>query len=110
MKDLKIEYRDGKLVELCVDGVTIDTATSIDLSHLMSHGQAPKFTLVMPVTPTRSLNTDDVHSKVALHDIKKQLGDEGLVEFGAHPVTSRMGGYQPMPLREGEPLPPPKKP
>lgn len=33
MKDLKIEYRDGKLTELSIDGVSFDTLTGISFSH-----------------------------------------------------------------------------
>ncbi len=33
MKDLKIEYRDGKLVELSIDGVSFNTVTAITFSH-----------------------------------------------------------------------------
>ncbi|EOI5817247.1 serine acetyltransferase [Cronobacter dublinensis] len=33
MKDLKIEYQDGKLVELSIDGVSFNAVTAITLSH-----------------------------------------------------------------------------
>ncbi|WP_024558479.1 serine acetyltransferase [Franconibacter pulveris 1160] len=33
MKDLKIEYRDGKLVELSIDGVSFKNVTAITFSH-----------------------------------------------------------------------------
>lgn len=33
MKDLKIEYRDGKLTELSIDGISFDTLTGISFSH-----------------------------------------------------------------------------
>lgn len=33
MKDLKIEYQDGKLVELSIDGVSFNTVTAITFSH-----------------------------------------------------------------------------
>ncbi|WP_286778050.1 serine acetyltransferase [Leclercia sp. UBA1284] len=33
MKDLKIEYRDGKLTELSIDGVSFNIVTAITFSH-----------------------------------------------------------------------------
>lgn len=33
MQDLKIEYRDGKLVELSIDGVSFKSITAINFSH-----------------------------------------------------------------------------
>lgn len=33
MKDLKIEYRDGKLIHLSVDGVEMTQITSVQFSH-----------------------------------------------------------------------------
>ncbi len=33
MQDLKIEYRDGKLVELSIDGVSFKTVTAITFNH-----------------------------------------------------------------------------
>ena len=33
MKDLIIEYRDGKFVQLAIDGVAMKTVTSIQFSH-----------------------------------------------------------------------------
>ncbi|MHC0023222.1 hypothetical protein [Enterobacter vonholyi] len=33
MKDLIIEYRDGKFVQLAIDGVEIKHVTSIQFSH-----------------------------------------------------------------------------
>ncbi|RCJ76738.1 serine acetyltransferase, partial [Klebsiella pneumoniae] len=33
MQDLKIEYQDGKLVELSIDGVSFLSASSISFSH-----------------------------------------------------------------------------
>lgn len=33
MQDLKIEYRDGKLVELSIDGMSFLSASSISFSH-----------------------------------------------------------------------------
>ncbi|MGP1101980.1 serine acetyltransferase [Serratia sp. CY68630] len=33
MQDLKIEYRDGKLVEMSIDGVSFLSAAAISFSH-----------------------------------------------------------------------------
>lgn len=33
MQDLKIEYRDGKLVELSIDGICFMSVTAISLNH-----------------------------------------------------------------------------
>ncbi|HGA2239977.1 TPA: hypothetical protein ACIRVD_001586 [Enterobacter roggenkampii] len=33
MKDLSIEYRDGKFVQLVIDGVVMKGVTSIEFSH-----------------------------------------------------------------------------
>lgn len=33
MQDLKIEYRDGRLVELSIDGVSFLSASAISFSH-----------------------------------------------------------------------------
>lgn len=33
MQDMKIEYRDGKLVELSIDGVCFMSVTAISLNH-----------------------------------------------------------------------------
>jgi len=33
MQDLKIEYRDGKLVELSIDGICFMSVTAISINH-----------------------------------------------------------------------------
>ena len=33
MQDLKIEYRDGKLLELSIDGICFMSVTAISLNH-----------------------------------------------------------------------------
>lgn len=33
MKDQRIEYRDGKLVEFSIDGIRFDSVTAITFSH-----------------------------------------------------------------------------
>ena len=48
MKDLKIEYRDGKLVELSIDGVKFSSVTAISLSHDIGE-TLPTVSLTMPL-------------------------------------------------------------
>ncbi|WJW87054.1 MULTISPECIES: hypothetical protein [Enterobacter] len=38
MKDLSIEYRDGKFVRLVIDGVEMKDVTSIQFSHAVGQG------------------------------------------------------------------------
>ncbi len=48
MQDLKIEYRDGKLVELSIDGLSFKTVTAITFSH--TAGEAlPTVSLTFPL-------------------------------------------------------------
>lgn len=56
MKDLSIEYRDGKFVHLVIDGVVMKRVTSIEFSH--SAGQdVPTLTVSGHVWP--ELEKDD---------------------------------------------------
>ena len=48
MKDLKIEYRDGKLTELSIDGVSFDTLTGISFSHTVGE-TLPTVSLTFPI-------------------------------------------------------------
>lgn len=48
MRDLKIEYQNGKLVELSIDGVDFKTITAITLRHEISE-VLPNVTLTFPV-------------------------------------------------------------
>ncbi len=48
MKDLKIEYRDGKLVELSIDGVSFNTVTAITFSHEVGE-TLPTISLTFPL-------------------------------------------------------------
>ncbi|EPN9631520.1 serine acetyltransferase [Cronobacter sakazakii] len=48
MKDLKIEYQDGKLVELSIDGVSFNTVTAISFSHEVGE-TLPTVTLTFPL-------------------------------------------------------------
>ncbi|EOC9365686.1 hypothetical protein ACJCHP_002330 [Enterobacter asburiae] len=44
MKDLSIEYRDGKFVRLVIDGVEMKDVTSIQFSHAVGQ-EVPKVTV-----------------------------------------------------------------
>lgn len=44
MKDLSIKYRDGKFVQLAIDGVEIKDVTSIQFSHAVGQ-DAPTVTI-----------------------------------------------------------------
>ncbi|HIH9640172.1 TPA: serine acetyltransferase [Klebsiella pneumoniae] len=48
MQDLKIEYRDGKLVELSIDGVSLLSASAISFSHTANE-TLPTIILTMSV-------------------------------------------------------------
>ncbi|MBE5251739.1 serine acetyltransferase [Mixta mediterraneensis] len=55
MKDLKIEYRDGRLVELRVDGVLVNGVTAMHFSHVVGD-TVPRLTLTTGLTGTESLS------------------------------------------------------
>lgn len=48
MKDLKIEYRDGKLTELSIDGVSFHNLTGISFSHAVGE-TLPTVSLTFPI-------------------------------------------------------------
>jgi len=48
MQDLKIEYRDGKLVELSIDGVSFKTITAITFNHEVGE-TLPTVSLTLPL-------------------------------------------------------------
>ncbi|ELY6299094.1 serine acetyltransferase, partial [Cronobacter sakazakii] len=48
MKDLKIEYQDGKLVELSIDGVSFNALTAITFSHEVDE-TLPTVSLTFPL-------------------------------------------------------------
>lgn len=54
MQDLKIEYRDGKLIELNIDGVKFSSVTAISLSHEVGE-TLPTVSLTMPLGIGESL-------------------------------------------------------
>ena len=48
MKDMKIEYNDGKLIELSIDGVSFNYATAITFNHKPGE-TLPTVTLSLPI-------------------------------------------------------------
>lgn len=48
MQDMKIEYRDGKLVEPNIDGICFRSVTTINLQHEVGK-TLPTVTLTMPL-------------------------------------------------------------
>lgn len=50
MKDLSIEYRDGKFVRLAIDGVEMKDVTSIQFSHAVGQ-EVPTVTVSGMLSP-----------------------------------------------------------
>lgn len=48
MQDMKIEYRDGKLVELHIDGIDFSSATSVSFQHVAGEC-VPLLTISLPI-------------------------------------------------------------
>lgn len=48
MKDLKIEYQDGKMVELSIDGICFKSVTAITFNHEVGE-TLPTVSLTLPV-------------------------------------------------------------
>lgn len=48
MKDLKIEYRDGRFVECSIDGIEFNSVTAIGFSHEVGE-TLPTVTLTIPI-------------------------------------------------------------
>lgn len=54
MQDMKIEYRDGKLVELSIDGISFKSVTAISLSHEVGK-TLPVVNLTIPLGVSKRL-------------------------------------------------------
>lgn len=54
MKDLKIEYRDGRLVEFSIDGIQFNSATAIGFSHEVGQTM-PTVSMSLPVVAGKEL-------------------------------------------------------
>ncbi|HIH9666568.1 TPA: hypothetical protein ACYVBH_004509 [Klebsiella pneumoniae] len=107
MKDLKIEYRDGKLIELRVDGVLMEGVTAISFSHEAGKTQ-PELIMHLPVNQQESLTPPDVDRRT-LRSVQKRFADEQRQELGGFPQANLVGGYQPERNEVSNPLSPPKK-
>lgn len=54
MKDLKIEYRDGKLIEFSIDGIQFNSVTAIGFSHEVSES-LPSVSMSLPLGVGKTL-------------------------------------------------------
>lgn len=54
MKDLKIEYRDGRLVELSIDGIQFNSVTAIGFTHEVGEDM-PMVSMSIPIGVGKSL-------------------------------------------------------
>lgn len=78
MKDLIIEYRDGKFVQLVIDGVAMKTVTSIQFSHTVGEN-APMLTFSGHVWPEYGKHTqklEQVDKQTSWHDEVKRIMNE----------------------------------
>jgi hypothetical protein len=75
MKDLSIEYRDGKFVRLVIDGVEMKTVTSIQFSHTVGEN-VPTLTFSGHVWPEHGKGAqklEQVDKQTSWHDEAKQI-------------------------------------
>jgi len=69
MKDMKIEYRDGKLVEFSIDGIRFDSVTALAFNHEV--GEAlPSVSMTIPIGVGKTLMPASI-SRENLHIIEK---------------------------------------
>lgn len=54
MKDLKIEYRNGKLVEFSIDGIEFNSVTAIEFSHEVGE-TFPSVSMSIPIGTGKTL-------------------------------------------------------
>nr|DAI68119.1 MAG TPA: hypothetical protein [Caudoviricetes sp.] len=54
MKDLKIEYRDGKRVEFSIDGIQFNSVTAIGFSHEVGE-TLPSVSMSIPIVTGNTL-------------------------------------------------------
>lgn len=54
MKDLKIEYRDGQLVEFSIDGIVFNSVTAIGFSHEVGETM-PSVSISIPIGTGKTL-------------------------------------------------------
>lgn len=78
MKDLIIEYRDGKFVQLVVDGVEMKRITSIQFSHAVGEN-VPTLTLsghVFAECLKGAEKLEEVEKQASWHDEVKRIMNE----------------------------------
>ncbi|MBK4638255.1 hypothetical protein JJP82_08745 [Enterobacter hormaechei] len=78
MKDLSIEYRNGKFVRLVIDGVEMKNVTSIQFSHAVGQ-EVPTVTVSGHVVSGRGKGTqklEQVDKQTSWHDEAKQIMNE----------------------------------
>jgi hypothetical protein len=54
MKDMKIEYRDGKLVEFTMDGIEFSSVTSLSFNHEVGE-TLPSVSITLPIGAGKTL-------------------------------------------------------
>lgn len=106
MKDFKIEYRDGKLLECRVDGVLVECLSYLKLVHEAK--ELPTLSITTHVSSKETLIPPDV-DRATLQSVQKRFGEEKSMSFGGFPGSNRVEGYQPERNETSNPLPPPKK-
>ncbi len=102
MQDLKIEYRDGKLVELIVDGERQNPASLCELS--LSHKAGSDCAL--SIGRVYHLGIDARAAVLA----EVPAGPKSLKVEKHKVATALSQGYQPIVKSEADPDNPPKKP
>lgn len=107
MKDFKIEYRDGKLLECRVDGVLVECLSYLKLVY--EGKELPTLSITTHVSSKETLIPPNI-DRTALESVQKRFGEEERMSFGGFPMANRVGGYQPESNEASNPLPPPKKP
>ena len=78
MKDLIIEYRDGKFVQLAIDGVEMKRVTSIQFSHTVGEN-VPTLTVsghVLSEYGKCAQKLEQVDKQTSWHDEAKQIMNE----------------------------------
>lgn len=78
MKDLIIEYRDGKLAELRVDGVLLEGVTSLGFSHFVGK-ETPELTINLVMSGKESLVPSSYDSKALEEHMQRNSEAQAVV-------------------------------
>ncbi|EGT4367368.1 hypothetical protein QMS90_16020 [Cronobacter sakazakii] len=78
MKDLIIEYRDGKLAELRIDGVLLEGVTSLGFSHFVGK-ETPELTVNLVMNGKESLIPSSHDSKALESHMQRYSDAEAVV-------------------------------